>query len=75
VSDQVERYEVGKGRGSGWDTMNRIEGKKESAVVVDHDAKTFEVWWKGENRGAWKIGSADPASIVQALREEDAGHR
>jgi len=55
--------------------MNRIEGKKESAVVVDHDAKTFEVWWKGENRGAWKIGSADPASIVQALREEDAGHR
>jgi hypothetical protein len=64
-------YDVGKGRGSGFDVMSRIEALKETAVVMDHDTNKMEIWWKGQCRGAWEVGTVNPSDIFDTLREED----
>ena len=64
-------YDVGKGRGSGFDAMSRIEALKQDAVIMDHDSNRIEIWWNGRSRGSWEAGTVNPSDVFETLREED----
>ena len=70
-----EFYDVGKGKGrKEIDSSNRtqaytrIQTLKESAVVVDHDNNTTEVWHEGKFGARYATGTRDASDVIRKLR-------
>ena len=72
-----EFYDVGKGQGrKEIDSTNRtqaytrIQTNKETAVVVDHDNHTTEVWHNGELGARYETGTRDASDVIRKLRPD-----